>query len=172
MNNYSKVLDQIVMTSRLQLQQIDDEEMATKVKPEKWAKKEILGHLIDSAYNNHHRLLRAEEQGNLIFLGYNQNEWVKKNAYQMREVSELIQTWAMANFHLARLVAGIPTSQLESTSENHNFHIIGMNRPSAGSASSLGYLVWDYIAHLEHHLRQVISGYCSINPPFTGHEVI
>ncbi|MEO0876670.1 MAG: DinB family protein [Bacteroidota bacterium] len=172
MNQYSKILDQIVMTARLQLQQVSSEEMAAKPKPEKWSKKEILGHLIDSAYNNHQRFLRAEQQGNLVFQGYDQNAWVKKNAYQVRELSELIQTWAMVNYHLARLVEGIPVDLLEETTSDHNFHIIGMNRPTEGSASSLGYLIWDYIAHLEHHLSQLIPTYRLINPPFTSHAVL
>ena len=172
MNTYSNNLDKIVLSARRQLQEIGTEEMTAKSAPEKWSKKEILGHLIDSAYNNHQRFLRAEEQGNLIFPGYAQNEWVKKNAYQEREVAELIQTWATVNFHLARLVASLSDTLLFASTREHNFHIIGMYRPEEGAPSSLAYLIWDYIAHLEHHLSQIIPDYRRINPPFSITETI
>lgn len=166
MNSYSNTLDKIILTARQQLESISIEDFRQSSAPGKWSKQQILGHLIDSAYNNHQRFLRAEEQGNLVFWGYDQNAWVFKNAYQEREPQELIHTWATAHFHLSRLIAGLSPELLERTSQEHNFHQICMNRPIAEAAVNLSYLIWDYIHHLEHHLAQLIPTYRKINTPY------
>jgi hypothetical protein len=42
----------------------------------KWTRKQLLGHLIDSASNNYQRFVRLQ-QGNLVgFPGYDQEFWV------------------------------------------------------------------------------------------------
>ena len=61
-----------------------DIEAATRPAPGKWSRKEIIGHLIDSASNNHGRFVRAQLQDDLIFAGYDQEEWVRAQRYQER----------------------------------------------------------------------------------------
>ena len=125
----------------------------------KWSKKEILGHLIDSAYNNHQRIIRAHAQKHLIFQGYDQDEWVKRNKYQEREANELIELWYHTNVHLAHAIQSIPKELMERLTDDHNLDLIGMNPVDTESFTSLKFLVWDYISHLEHHLSQIIEGY-------------
>lgn len=163
MNSYIQLLDKIVSITRPKLLEVSSHDFAEKPSPDKWSKKEILGHLIDSAYNNHQRFLRASQQDDLVFWGYDQVDWVRQNDYQHRELTELVHSWATVNFHLARLIAQIPPERLNRETVNHNFHQICMNRIAEGQASSLGYLVWDYLFHLEHHLVQLLPTYHRMN---------
>lgn len=165
--SYQQILIQILDEATPQLLVQSAEEMQRKTEPSKWSKQEIMGHLIDSAYNNHQRFLRAEGQGKLIFNGYDQVAWVKRNAYQTRDWAEIVKLWEASNRHLAHVIASIDPSFITRETIEHNFHIIGMNRPAEGSLSSLAYLIWDYIFHLEHHLKQLIPGYERVLPPFS-----
>jgi len=166
MIHFDQTLLHIISQAVPKLQFLGKEEVQFKASTDSWSKKEILGHLIDSAYNNHQRFIRAEEQGTLIFQGYAQNEWVKKNGYQNRSFDEIIQTWEVVNRHLAQLIAGLPADLLRQETTAHNFHLIGMRRPEEGAPSSLGYLIWDYIFHLEHHLKQLLPGYEAVLEAF------
>lgn len=60
--------------------QIDEQIFSEKINPAKWSKKEILGHLIDSATNNHHRFVRVQFETNLK-ISYDQNKWNQYNFY-------------------------------------------------------------------------------------------
>lgn len=166
MNKYSQKLNQIIEAATPLLRSIPIAEMNEKTSPDKWSKKEILGHLIDSAYNNHQRVVRAKSQGNLIFQGYDQNEWVNRNNYQNRQVDDIINTWIFTNRHLSFAIGNLPTQLLNRPTDKHNFHQISMQRLQEGSVSSLAYLVWDYNFHLEHHLGQIIDNYDRINSDF------
>ena len=159
-----QTLDTIVTQAVPQLRAISKEDFAYKENPDKWSKQEILGHLIDSAYNNHRRFLIATYQNELIFDGYQQDQWVQLNGYQKRDHNEIIFTWVSANQHLSFLLESIPEEVINQETTNHNFHIIGMNRPEDGVASSLGYLIWDYLFHMEHHLEQILPVYAKLNP--------
>ena len=64
------------------LLQIDDDEAVRKSSPEKWSTKEIIGHLIDSASNNHQRFVRAQFSDDLVFPGYQKDEWIAVQHYQ------------------------------------------------------------------------------------------
>ncbi len=142
-----------------QLEQLPAEDLKHKEHPEKWSKLEILGHLVDSAYNNHQRFLRAEEQGNLIFFGYNQNEWARLNNYQKRTTQEVINLWYTVNVHLSYLIDEIQEDFFIKEMTTHNFHQIGMRTVEEGSPSSLAYLYEDYLFHLEHHLAQIVPSF-------------
>ncbi|MBX2878126.1 MAG: DinB family protein [Saprospiraceae bacterium] len=166
--SYQQTLVHILEASVPQLLAQSPEEMQHKTDPSRWSKQEIMGHLVDSAYNNHQRFIRAEAQGNLIFNGYDQVDWVKRNAYQDREWTAIVKLWEASNRHLGHVTASIDPGFLENKTSDHNFHIIGMNRPEGGSLSSLSYLIWDYIFHLEHHLVQLLPNYERILPPFEG----
>ena len=166
MKQYPITLRQIINTAESALHSIDDDLFNHKSTPNKWSKKEILGHLIDSAYNNHQRFIRAEEQGNLIFPGYNQPLWVIRNNYQNRDKREVIDSWFQVNQHLSFLIEQIPEDVMNRKTRDHNFHLICMNLIQEGVSTTLSYLVWDYLFHLEHHLKQIIPGYQSLSGNF------
>ncbi len=163
---YQLVLAKIIQEALPELNKISATEMNFKPSASKWSKKELMGHLIDSAYNNHQRFLRAEGQGNLVFWGYDQDEWVVKNKYQDRKLEEVLSTWVVANQHLAFLIECLSDEVLQTKTTSHNFHKICMNLLQEGESTSLSYLVWDYLFHIEYHLNQIIPNYQKLNTPF------
>ena len=120
-----------------------------------WSIKEIIGHLIDSAANNHQRFVRAQSQADLVFPGYDQDDWVHAQAYDSAPWGPLLTLWQSYNLHLARVMATMPASIRERTRETHNFHQIGFRAFSADRPVTLDDLMEDYVLHLEHHLAQV-----------------
>jgi len=120
-----------------------------------WSIKEIIGHLIDSAAHNHQRFVRAELQADLVFPGYDQDDWVRAQAYHSAPWGPLLTLWQSYNLHLARVMATMPASIRERRRETHNFHQIGFRSFSADRPVTLDDLMEDYVLHLEHHLAQV-----------------
>jgi hypothetical protein len=112
--------------------------------PGRWSKKEILGHLIDSAGNNHQRFVRAQFVPVLEFPGYEQEAWVAAQAYATEPWPDLVNLWLLLNRHLVHIVEAMPEANLARECA------IGGKAPVALSA-----LIEDYVAHLEHHLDQI-----------------
>lgn len=110
----------------------------------KWVRKEILGHLIDSAANNHQRFVRARFGGALGWPGYDQNAWVATHDYRSRPWAELVDLWAALNTHIVRVIASTPADRLSTSC------VIGSNEPV-----TLEWLMSDYLTHLRHHLSQL-----------------
>src|SRR6185503_8328289 len=81
------------------LKNIPENEFSGKPAPDKWSKKEIIGHLIDSATNNHHRFVRAQFEEAPIIL-YDQDEWNNHGYYQKMDGHQLITFWEMYNRHI------------------------------------------------------------------------
>src|SRR5262245_15709491 len=79
-----------------------------------WTRKEILGHLIDSATNNHQRFVRAQFADPFTWPGYEQHEWVLVNGYAGRTWNELIDLWAAMNRHIAHVIEHVPASKLRT----------------------------------------------------------
>ena len=109
-----------------------------------WSRKQVLGHLIDSASNNHQRFVRATLQGSLDFPGYEQQGWVRVQAVEEAPWPALIDLWTSYNRHLAHVIAHLPPAQLEAAC-----------RIGSGEPVTLRFLVEDYLRHLLHHLTQV-----------------
>jgi hypothetical protein len=112
----------------------------------KWSKKEIIGHLIDSASNNHQRFVRAQDTPSLTIPGYAQNFWVERQGYQSEPWKTLVALWTTYNTHLAHVIGHIP----EECSSNSI--TIGNNQPV-----TLKWLAEDYVRHAEHHLEQIFG---------------
>jgi len=127
------------------LEQIDEGQFAFKPIPDKWSKKEILGHLIDSAANNHQRFIRIQyENEPLVF--YNQNKWNELSNYNSLNKSHLIHFWQCFNQHLVEIIKTIPKENLDRN---------GLTKD--GQKLSLHFYIIDYVDHLEHHLKQLIE---------------
>lgn len=112
--------------------------------PGKWIRKEILGHLIDSAANNHQRIVRAQASNPLVMPGYDQEAWVRANGYRSRAWSELVGLWVALNRHLAQAVDLVPAAAWA------HHCAIGGDEPV-----TLEFLVADYLRHMRHHLAQI-----------------
>ncbi len=117
-----------------------------KTAPDKWSKREILGHLIDSAANNHQRFVRAQMNAELRIPGYEQQVWVATQRYQSESWADLIRLWKSYNAHLLHVICAIPENAL-----GHSC-IIGDNKPV-----TLEFVIQDYVRHLKHHLEQILE---------------
>src|SRR5690349_22511062 len=94
------------------LRQIDEAAASKRPAPEKWSKKEILGHLIDSAANNHQRFVRLQLHSRVDLPGYDGDEWVRVQRYQNRPWSEIVDLWQMYNTQLAVLIRDVDAQAL------------------------------------------------------------
>lgn len=140
--------------ARLQL--ITEEESQRPRAEGKWSAKEIIGHLIDSASNNHQRFVRAQFQEDLVFAGYQQEEWVRAQQYNRESWHLLIQLWKSYNLHLLHVMSQIPEHVRKSPRIKHNLHRIAWEQVSEDEPVTLEYFMRDYIGHLKNHLRQVL----------------
>lgn len=122
---------------------LNDEEFSSKPDSIKWSKKEIMGHLIDSATNNHQRFVRIQFEETPV-INYDQNNWNKFNFYQQINRQQIISFWTIYNRQLAALIKLIPGENLKREC------IVG------DKVFTLEFLITDYLEHLEHHLRQVV----------------
>lgn len=118
---------------------------------------EILGHLIDSAANNHRRFVEAQFKDDLVFPAYDQESWVAVQDYQHASWTELIALWRSYNLHLAHVVAAIPEALLVQPRTDHTLDRIALHPVSRDTPVSLEYLIRDYYRHLEEHLEQLFS---------------
>lgn len=123
--------------------------------PAAWSIKEIIGHLIDSAANNHGRFVRGASQDDLVFPGYAQDEWVRLQQYATAPWTEIVTLWHAYNRHLARVMAAIPPDARYRQHARHNLHEIGWQPFASDVPATLDNLMHDYVQHLAHHLSQV-----------------
>jgi hypothetical protein len=127
------------------LSAIPETDFSFKPGPEKWSKKETLGHLLDSAANNHQRFVRVQFEKEPLIV-YDQNAWNQYSYHQKMNSSALINMWSTYNKHLAELMTRIPQEHLQNKCQVGNSTYV-----------TLAFLIEDYITHMEHHLRQIVK---------------
>jgi len=126
------------------LQRLSPDIVASKPTPSDWSPKEELGHLLDSAANNHQRIVRARLEDNPAMPGYEQNRWVAIHAYHQRDWRELIELWQALNRQLLAAAEAAPDSAWSRT------------LTIAGSEPlTLEFVFDDYVVHMLHHLRHI-----------------
>lgn len=127
--------------------QFSEEEFCKKPGLGQWSKKQILGHLIDSATNNHQRFVRAQfEDMPVIF--YDQNKWNEYSFHEKIPTAQLISFWYFYNMQLAALAKVIPQENWMRPCQ--------MTGPES---VTLEFIFDDYVKHLEHHLKQIFGHY-------------
>ena len=126
------------------LQNLPENAVENRTTSSAWSPKEELGHLLDSAANNHQRIVRAQLEDNPAMPGYEQNRWVAVHAYQRRDWKELIEVWQALNQQLLTAAEAVPESAW------------GRTLTVAGSeALTLQFVFEDYVAHMLHHLQHI-----------------
>ena len=126
------------------LQNLSEDSVERKATPATWSPKEELGHLLDSAANNHQRIVRAQLEETPAMPGYEQNRWVAVHAYQRRDWKELIEVWEAINRQLLAAAEAVPDSGWSRT------------LTVAGSEPlTLKFVMDDYVAHMLHHLQHI-----------------
>jgi hypothetical protein len=139
-------LERVIATAPQRLADISEADAAVRPVEGGWSKKEILGHLVDSAGNNHQRFVRLQLAPSLEFPAYQQNEWVTVQSYATERWPDIVNLWLLFNRHLLHVIRQIPEEAL--------------SRPcSIGGqpAIPLGEVMRGYVDHLEHHLEQVLG---------------
>lgn len=145
----------IVCDAASRLSTISEEAAAKPIAPGKWSPKEIMGHLIDSASNNHQRFVRAQFTDDLVFDGYDQEHWVTSQNYNLEPWDQLINLWKFYNLHLVHVMDQTPTETRDQIRTDHNLDQIAFRVVDVKSPTSLSYLMRDYIEHLKNHLDQI-----------------
>lgn len=124
---------------------LSEAQSETPREPGKWSPKEIIGHLIDSASNNHQRFVRGQLENSLFLLGYEQEKWVRVQNYKSEEWKFLVGLWKSYNTHLLHVIAGIPAEGLQ------------YEHALQGKEVTLEFIAKDYLEHLKHHLNQITT---------------
>ena len=147
LNLVSNALLSAINEAKEKFKALSESDWSFKKSPANWSKKEVLGHLLDSAANNHIRFVRAQlMEKEFVGLGYEQDFFVKLNHYQERSAGELIELWAVYNRHIAHVIKHVDASKLDIICK------IGDSEPV-----TLLFVIEDYIEHIKHHLKQIIG---------------
>ena len=144
MKELSQKLRKVIDVAEPKLRKTNATESTKPVLTGGWSRKQVIGHLIDSASNNHQRFVRATLQESLDFPGYEQDGCVRVQAPQEADWELLVSLWAAYNRYLAHVIAHLPESKLGTAC-----------RIGSEEAVTLDFLAKDYLRHLVHHLRQI-----------------
>ena len=145
MTQIADELSQIVQSAAERLRSISAAEAGHKPSETKWSKKEVIGHLIDSAANNHQRFVRAQHvSASYVSPTYDQEKWVSLQDYNSTSWPDLKDLWRLYNLHLAHVIRRISAEKLQVKCT------IGDK-----GAVALGNVIDQYLAHLKHHLDKI-----------------
>ena len=136
-------LNKVVDDHLHSLRSVSIEKFHFKPSPAKWSKKEILGHLVDSAQNNIRRFVVAQYDERPK-IAYNQDKWVAITNYQEYQLTDLIDLWYLLNKHICQVLTFMPDAMSKRQVQTEDLH-------------DLRWLAEDYIKHLLHHLHQVLE---------------
>ena len=134
-----------VETELPQLRALGEARAAEPRAPGKWSPKEELGHLIDSASNNHQRFVRAALGPEFRGPSYVQDEWVRIHGYAGMPWESIVSFWYGYNLLLAELVARIPADRIEAPCFIADYPV-----------KPLSWVIDDYVYHMQHHIDQLL----------------
>ena len=153
LNDFSKTIDD----SYERLSHISPEESGKPRAEGKWSPREIIGHLIDSASNNHQRFVRAQFTDDLVFAGYEQEGWVRVQDYQREDWSGLLNLWKLYNKHIHHVMSLVPDEARTKLRYKHNLHQIASDKLSENDPVTLEWFMRDYVDHMKKHLAQILG---------------
>jgi hypothetical protein len=145
MNNVVRELREIIDGYSRKIAAIPDREFSAKPVANKWSKKEVVGHLIDSAQNNLRRFITAQYEATPPFIVYQQDFWVDSNQYQAMDRHDIVQLWRLLNERICVVLENMPDANYTKQSNTGTLH-------------TLEWLAADYVKHMKHHINQIISG--------------
>ena len=157
MLDYAADLMNTVETTARTLAAVSPEAAGRRPAPGKWSAKEIIGHLVDSASNNHQRFVRARWRDDLVFPTYDQDGWVTAQRYDLADWRELLALWRSFNVQIARVMETTPDDVRLREHRRHNLDQVAWQAVPAGEPATLDYFMRDYVGHLHHHLRQIAA---------------
>lgn len=142
-NDIAAALRDRILRAERQFAAISADAAAKPLAPGKWSTQQVVGHLIDSANNNLQRLIRLQLTAQLDFPGYQQDDWVYLQRYDLLPWPEVVALWLALNRHFAHAIQHADAASLPHIWLYENERL------------TLGFMLVDYIGHLDHHLRQL-----------------
>ena len=143
MENTIKELETLLNEYENKLRALDESLVLKSPAPGKWSKKQILGHLVDSALNNARRFVAGQYE-NTPEIVYNQDQWVAIGHYQEYPYQDLVNLFIAINRHIAHILRHTSGEKAASPVMTQQVH-------------SIEWLAADYLKHLRHHLHQVLD---------------
>ena len=143
--NFLQDFESALLQAEQKLVTFTKERYETPRAPGKWTPKQIIGHLIDSASNNHQRFVRGQLYNNLELNTYEQDKWMSIQHYESHDWKTLVSLWKFYNLHLIHILKTISGDALKGS---HSMK---------GEPVTLEYIVTDYLRHLKHHLSQIFT---------------
>ena len=134
---------------------LSDDSFSAKPNPKKWSKKEVLGHLIDSANSNHRRFVCGQYETSPKIV-YDQEFWVTANNYQNSKKENVIQLWRLVNEQICDVLRTMP---------DKNTNLMCDTGKDTIQLHSIAWIAEDYVKHLKHHLNQILPGSFNISYP-------
>ena len=143
MKKVTTELREIVTEFTTKIGAISAAEFSAKPLANKWSKKEVLGHLTDSAQNNLRRFICGQYEVEPPKITYQQDFWVASNNYQAMQKEEIIELWRLMNLRICAVLENMPENLYSKECDT-------------GSLHTLAWIAEDYVKHLKHHLNQII----------------
>ena len=139
-------IESVVNTACQELENLASEVIDAKPESNEWSVKEVIGHLVDSASNNHQRFVRLQVAEDLFFPDYSQDNeaWVSIQSYQEVSWDDLLNLWRYFNFHLAHIIRTVDEACLD------RIWVVDED-----TSITLGELMIDYLRHLQDHMQQI-----------------
>ena len=147
MKKVTEELQRIVAEYTTKISSLPEKEFAAKPLPNKWSKKEVLGHLIDSAQNNLRRFICGQYENSPPHIIYEQDFWVSANAYGQAKSEEVIQLWQLINQRIYDVIDPMPVANYSNACNTGR---------TTEQLHSIEWLAEDYVKHMKHHLNQII----------------
>ncbi len=141
-------LNQTIEENLEALNKLTEAEFSFKPAPEKWSKKEVIGHLIDSAHNNLRRFIVGQYAPDTKII-YDQNFWNTINDYQHMPSEDLLRLWVLMNKRIAVVLGNMPKEKYHNTIDTGRDNF---------SPKNLMWLADDYVKHMQHHINQIFPG--------------
>ncbi len=145
MKNVVRELRELVTHFTTLISDIPEAEFSAKLLVNKWSKKEVMGHLIDSAQNNLRRFICGQYEIIPPKITYQQDFWVACNAYHAMPKNDIIQLWSLMNLRICAVLENMPENNYQKECDT-------------GSLHTLAWIAEDYVKHHKHHMNQIISG--------------
>lgn len=142
-------LNQVVTSVAAKLSFMPEADFEAKPNPNKWSKKEVLGHLIDSAHTNLRRFVVGQYETIPPHIIYEQEFWVAANDYQHESGENLVTLWRLLNHRIAAVLSNMPIEKYS--------HVCNTGKEEV-TLRTLDWLAADYVKHLKHHVNQIMPG--------------
>lgn len=149
-------LNQAIAVFTEKMRGLSESDWHAKPRPEKWSRIEVIGHLIDSAHSNLRRLIVGQYESAPPHIIYDQDFWVKANAYQHAPIETVLTLWILMNHRIATVLSQMDEQNYSKSCD------------TGRGEKELHTLLWlaaDYVKHLKHHLNQVIPNSYPVSYP-------